>query len=173
MRGVHRVALHPPTAAAAAGKAAVQDMLLPAQLTFSALPAGATAATWLAAHAGSFSGLAAPLPRNVHLVTLQAHSPKAVLVRLAHLFEAGEDAALSASVSVDLSAILAPGVAPLAGCVERTTPGARELSSVPTHTVNIEGEGASTFPVLPAPPAGAAQTIVLAPMQIRTFMCSC
>jgi hypothetical protein len=173
VRGVHRVSLQPPAAAAAAGKAAVQDLLFPAQLTFSPLAAGASPAAWLAAHAGSFSGLAAPLPRNVHLLTLHAQSPASVLVRLAHLFEAGEDAALSAPASVDLSALLAPAFSPLAACAERTTPGARALAGVPVHTVSVEGEGASTFPVFPDPPAGAAQTIVLAPMQIRTFLCSC
>jgi hypothetical protein len=43
VRGVHRLALDAPAAASARGKAAVQDALLPPQLTFSPLAGGAAA----------------------------------------------------------------------------------------------------------------------------------
>ena len=47
-------------------------------------------------------------PENVHLMTLHALDDTRVLVRLAHLFGAGEDNALSTAVEVDLSVIF-PG----------------------------------------------------------------
>lgn len=52
-----------------------------------------------------------------------------------------------------------------------TTPGAKTLASVPTHTATIEGEGAVTWPTIPSAPAGASQSVVIAPMEIRTWMC--
>ena len=171
VRGLHRVSLTPTATAAAVGKAALQDVTFRPQLTFSSL-SSTTPTQWLSAHTGTFSGLAAPLPANVHLLTLQALSSTTVLVRLAHLFEVDEDAALSKPVNVDLSTILGPSVAPLSACEERTTPGAKPLASVRIMTVDIEGEGASTWPTLPAPPAGAAQTVTLNPMDIRTFACT-
>jgi hypothetical protein len=128
VRGTHRLSVDAAPAAAAAGKRAVQDMLFPAQLTFSPLAAGGTPAAWLAAHPGTVSGLAAPLPPNVHLLTTQAQSPSTLLLRLAHLFEAGEDAALSQPVSVSLTNLFATRT--LSGCVETTTPGVAPLSTV-------------------------------------------
>jgi hypothetical protein len=48
---------------------------------------------WLAAHAGTRSLLAAPLPPNVHLATARQNAPGELLLRLAHTYDAGEDAA--------------------------------------------------------------------------------
>jgi glycerol-3-phosphate dehydrogenase (NAD(P)+) len=67
----------------------VQALLFPPQLSFARASGGAPAPA-------PVSVLAAPLPPSIHLLTVHAHSPTALLLRLAHLFEAGEDAALSA-----------------------------------------------------------------------------
>ena len=56
----------------------------------------------------SASSLGLDLPVNVQLLTLEARSNSELLVRLAHQFAVGEDAALSADVTVDLFALLAP-----------------------------------------------------------------
>jgi hypothetical protein len=56
----------------------------------------------------SASSLGLNLPVNVQLLTLEARSNSELLVRLAHQFAVGEDAALSAAVTVDLFALLAP-----------------------------------------------------------------
>ena len=168
VRGVHRLSVDAAAAAAPAGKQVVQDMMFPPQLTFS--PLAGTPAAWLAAHPGVVSGLAAPLPANVHLLTTQALSPSLLLLRLAHLFEAGEDAVLSAPVTLNLSTLFAKRT--LAGCQEMTTPGVVPVASVPVRTVQVEGEGAVTWPALPAAPAGAAQTVTINPMEVRTWQCT-
>jgi hypothetical protein len=173
VRSLHRLSIAKSDAAAALGKATVQDLLFPPSLTFSPLGSGLSPASWLSSNTASFTGLAKSLPPNIHLLTLQSYSPSTVLVRLAHLFETGEGGAMSSPVSIDLSSLLAASQTPLTACVERTTPGAKNLADVKTITVMIEGEGSSTYPTLPLPPAGDKQTIVLNPMDIRTFVCSC
>lgn len=170
VRGLHRLSIDAAASAPAAGKAALQALMFPPQLTFSPLAAGSTPAAWLAAHNGSFSGLAAALPPNVHLLTVAAQSPSTLLLRLAHLFEVGEDPSLSLPATVGLTSLFAG--TQLAACVELTTPASQPLSAVTVRTVQIEGEGASTWPTLPAPPAGPAQVVTIAPMEVRTFSCN-
>ena len=102
-----------------------------------------------------------------------AHVGPGVLVRLAHLFETGEDAAMSEPVSIDLSSLLAPQFAQLQACEEFTLPGAKPVASVQQRSIMVAGEGVNTYPTLPVAPAGTSQTIVLEPLQIRTFLCTC
>ena len=73
------------------------------------------AAAWAASGAAtSIRGLAAPLPANVQLVTLQARlaaseaNATAVVLRLAHVFQSGDDSDLSGPASLDLAALWAP-----------------------------------------------------------------
>ena len=169
IRGVHRVSLDTAAAAAANGKAAVQALTFRAQAAFSPLPPGTAPAAWLRTIRAAYSGLAAPLPPSVHLLTVHSQGPSELLLRLAHLFEAGEDATLSAPVTLGLSTLFANST--LSSCVEHTTPGARPVASVAQRTVTIEGEGSVTWPTLPAGPAGNAQTVTIKPMEIRTFRC--
>ena len=170
VRATHRLSLEPAAAAPAAGKRSVQAAMFPPQLSFSPLAAGASPAAWLVAHKGTWSGVTAPLPDNVHLLTTHAHSPTEVLIRLAHLFEVGEDATLSLPATINLTTLFSNIT--LAGCYETTTPGLQPLSTVPIRTVQIAGEGASTWPTLPPPPVGAAQTVIIKAMEIRTWLCS-
>jgi hypothetical protein len=170
VRAVHRLSLDTAAAAPAAGKRAVQELLFRPQLAFSQLPPGASLQGWARANRANFSGLARALPDNVALATVHAWSPSSVLVRLAHLFQAGEDAALSAPATVALSTLFAG--ARLSACEERTLPASRPLADVPVRTVKIEGEGESTFPTIPDAPAGPDQEVVVSAMQIRTWMCS-
>ena len=139
MRAVHRLSLDTAAAAPAAGKRAVQELLFRPQLAISQLPRRLSAVLNRANRA-NFSGLARALPDNVALVTVHAWSPSSVLVRLAHLFQAGEDAVLSAPATVALSTLFAG--ARLSACEERTLPASRPLADVPVRSVRIEGEGA-------------------------------
>ena len=205
IRGVHRLALDAPGAAAANGKEGVQAMLFPPQLSYAAVPRAMTG--------GVFSGLAAPLPPAIHLLTVHAHSPSTLLLRLAHLYEVGEDAVLSAPVTVALSNLFAGSTLsaceevrvcgggasvapagrfllfarstltpilspppPLSFCapfpLQMSTPGAKPLTSVSTHTVEIVGEGKVTWPTFPAAPVGVNQTVTIAAMEIRTWLCT-
>jgi lysosomal alpha-mannosidase len=170
IRALHRISVLPAASAAARGKQDVQDLMFRPLVTFSPLGAGATPAAWLAANTGNWSGAGASrLPPSVHLVTTHAWGPHEVLVRLAHLFETGEDAALSAPVTLDLTTLYAG--APLSACVEMTVPASQPLSNVPVRTVSTT-EGPSTYPTIPAAPSGSGQTITIAPMEVRTFKCA-
>lgn len=53
------------------------------------------------------AGLSAPLPANVHLLTVHGGQGKAgqqLLIRLAHLYEVDEDATLSRNATINVSA---------------------------------------------------------------------
>ncbi len=160
-----------PADAALARRAALDDSLWRPLLRFA--PAGASPSAWLAAHAANFSGLAAPLPPNVHLLTAHAWGPSQLLLRVAHAFEAGEGGAASADATVSLGALFsdASGVK-VGACAERTVAGAQNLADVTRVTYAVsEGGPTATLPVLPDPPAGAQQTITLSALSIRTFLC--
>ena len=170
IRGRHWLAAAPARLAPAAAKAIAQRAL--------ALPTTATTFAgldlapdrWLAAYRGRASLLAAPLPPNLHLATVHVHSESAWLVRLVHLYERGEDAALSADASVDLATLFAPRA--VAAAVEVTLPGAQPLATVVPTTYRTEGGLVVTLPQLPPAPAGANLTVTLSAMQIRAFMCT-
>ncbi|KAK4846372.1 hypothetical protein QYF36_016462 [Acer negundo] len=63
--------------------------------------------TWENSHVGAFSGMdpSYVLPDNVAMITLQELDNGKVLLRLAHLFEIGEDKDLSAMSSVELKKV--------------------------------------------------------------------
>ena len=132
-------------------------------------PLGALApAQWLAANTGTASLLSAPLPANVHLATAHAHSKSTMLLRLAHLYEAGEDAALSANVTVALATLFAGRT--VASAVDMTLPGSQPLAGVRQVTYKTDAGDTFVAPVVPAPPAGASLSVALGPMDIRTLM---
>ena len=125
-------------------------------------------AAWIAAHTASASVLSAPLPPNVHLATVFAQGPHTILLRLAHVFDAGEDAALSAPVTVDLATLLAGKT--ITAATEMTLPGTQPLAGVPPRTLTTDSGATFVVPQVPPPPAGAALTITLNAQQIRTFL---
>jgi len=170
IRGRHWLLAAPAAAAPAAVKAMAQRALAAptsAATTFAGLDLAPD--RWLAAYHGTASLLAMPLPPSIHLATVHAHSDSTWLVRLAHLYEAGEDAALSAPVSIDLATLFATRA--IAAAVEMTLPGAMALADVPQTTYRTEGGIVVTLPVVPPAPAGANLTVTLSVMQIRTFLC--
>jgi hypothetical protein len=169
VRGVHTLRVD---RAAAAGRElrrlAAKSLFKP--LARVARNAAGSAAAWLAAgHAASAAGLAAPLPPNVHLTTVHSLGPGRLLLRLAHMFAAGEDAALSAPATVDLATLFAGFRVKAA--TEMMLGGAAPLTAAPVTTYTIRGGGNVTLPVIPPPPAGPGLTITLSAMQIRTFEC--
>jgi hypothetical protein len=169
VRGRHWLVLAPADAAPAAVRAAQQHALALPHLVRAFAPLGALSpAQWLRGHAGSASLLAAPLPDNVHLATAHSRGGGALLLRLAHTFEAGEDAALSQNATVPLARLFAGMV--VASAVEMTLPGSQPLAGVPQRTFVTDAGETVTVPVLPAPPSGADMDITLSPMQIRTFL---
>ena len=113
------------------------------------------------------SVLAAPLPPNVHLATVFAQGPHTILLRLAHIFDAGEDPVLSAPVTINLATLLAGKT--ITAATEMTLPGAQPLASVAKTTYKTDGGATYTTPVVPTPPAGPLLSITLDAQQIRTF----
>lgn len=154
VRGTHRLGLDPVKSAAAARRGAAQDVSLFGPLFAFADTDGATPLAWANAHRTTFSGVASPLPPNVHLLTTHSTGPGSLLVRLAHIFAAGEDTTLSANVTVALGGLFS-GLA-VTDAVETTLP-----ASLPAAS-GLRGVAwaAAGFPV------------TLGPMEVRTFNCT-
>jgi lysosomal alpha-mannosidase len=160
---------HGAAAAAAAKTMAQRALAAPATVTaFAGLDLAPQ--LWLASYRGRASLLSAPLPPNLHLATVHVHNESSWLVRLAHLYEAGEGGDLSGSASVDLATLFAPRA--IAAAVEVTLPGAMPLASVQQTTYRTEGGLVVTLPRLPPAPVGVNLTVTLEAMQIRAFMCT-
>ena len=70
--------------------------------------------SYLSTHTAQWSFLAASLPPQLELITMQALPDGRVLFRLAHMYGVGEDAALSAPASVNVLRLFTRGVAEVA-----------------------------------------------------------
>ncbi|KAF8065729.1 alpha-mannosidase [Scenedesmus sp. PABB004] len=148
----------------------------PLQLAFAALPPDGVAV------APSSTGLSAPgaLPPGVHVLTLKWLSCERVLLRLSHMFQAGEHPSLGATARVDLHALLKLGVV---GAVEAALYGERALTDADDARPAQElGANLTTWdPPLPRTkgysflsnrlvgPIPPGTHVSLHPMQIRTF----
>ena len=170
IRGHHWLVAAPSAKAASAAKAIAQRALATPHAISSFAGLDLSPGVWVLTYASRASLLAAPLPPNLHLATVHAHNESAWLVRLAHLYEKGEDATLSADVSVDLATLFAARA--VVAATEMTLPGAQALADVAKTSYRTEGGVAVTLPVLPAPPAGPGLTVTLSAMQIRAFLCT-
>lgn len=174
VRGRHWLSIAPPKAAPQIYRSRFQSGLLGTGLVAAApLAAGVTPAAWLAEHVSSASALGtgpSGLPSNVHLATLQSLGPKQLLVRLAHLYETGEDAVMSAPVTVALATLVSG--ATVSACTEMTLINSLPLADVKPVTYLIDGQAPLTLPVVPPAPAGAGLQVTLGPMEIRTFQCT-
>jgi lysosomal alpha-mannosidase len=172
VRGVHRVSFDATAAQGSVSRrTALADLMWRDTLRFAALPAGTTPASWVAANKASFQGVAAPLPKNVHLLTLHAQGPSSILVRVSHSYETTEDPTMAQTADVSLKALFpAGGRVALNSCTEMTLTGNQALTAAPQVTYNVTGLGVFANPVIP-PFDGDKFTI--GPMQIRTFMCGC
>ena len=175
IRGTHWVVVAPNAAAPRTYKALqAQALSLPTTVRAFAPLGALSPLQWRAAYRAEASLLAAPLPDNVQLVTLQPLGGSQLLLRLAHAFELGEDASLSLNTTVSLAALLhgGGGEAAIVSATDMTLPGSRALASVEPVTYRTDGGGSITLPQLPQPPSGAGLSVTLVPMAIRTFMCS-
>jgi len=122
-----------------------------------------------------FSGLATTLPPNLHLLTLQTLASGKVLLRLQHLYAAGEDSTLSQSVSIDLASLFSH---PISGITETSVSGNQPASSMnrlvwkiqtldqPVAQGDDKEVGGGKFWKLES----TAPVVTFGPMQIRTFV---
>jgi lysosomal alpha-mannosidase len=172
VKGRHWLLLAPAAGAPPLYKALqLRSLVLPeAAVGFAALGALSPTA-WRAAYKASASLLADPhgLPPNLHLTTVHLLNATTLLLRLTHVYDKGEHA-LSADASVDLGSLFA-GLR-VASAADYTLPGGMPLANVAPTTFTTDGGDKFTVPVLPAPPAGTALTVTLAPGEVRTFMCT-
>jgi hypothetical protein len=169
IRGTHRVLVAPNAAAPALYKPLqIESLSRPSAVKLFAGIGNLKPAQWLGSYTPSASILAAPLPPAIHLTTVHVYNATTALLRLTHMFEKGEDAALSADVSVDLATLFA-GKA-VTAATEMTLSGQQSLAGVPPFTYKTDGGASFATPVVPPPPAGAALTVVMQAMQVRTFV---
>lgn len=166
-RGTHRVTIDPAASAGVARRTALNDLMFRPLPLFTPLP-GAVAA-WVGSHTTRLTGLTAPLPPNVHIVTAHSWGPGDLLLRLAHSYEVGEDAVLSANVTVALANLFSDFT--ILSAVETTLTANQPLAAAPVTAYTTDAGYVATLPIVPPPPAGDALTVTLTPMTIRTFRC--
>ena len=127
-------------------------------------------ASYLSSHVAQWSFLAAPLPPQLDLITMQALPDGRVLFRLAHLYGIGEDVTLSAPASVN---VLSMFIRPVAEVAELSLTGNSAAGShVPlqwnTNEDGVQGQGQGRVR------KGVKETfdgvtVTLQPMEVRTF----
>jgi alpha-mannosidase len=145
---------------------------------------GFTAAALAPAAAQPFSAVSAALPPNVKLVTLTnnyaSHNAGQWLLRLSHLYQAGEHPTLAQPATVDLQKVFAKAGLKIAAATETTLTGNRPLTEAEkakhkwrTHAPNDrvadhlnEVAGKAFEQRVPF----AFPSVTLRPMEVRTFL---
>jgi len=168
IRGLHRLQLSTAATARRDVRFAMADATFRPLTTFA--PVTGPAIAWGLSFTSEYSGLTAPLPPNLQVLTAHAQDANTLLLRLAHNFEVGEDATYSANATVSLSSLFAPFT--ITSVVETDLSGATPLAELPRYTLRGDDGSVSEHPVLPEPMGVDAEggiTVTLTPMQIRTF----
>ncbi|XP_058107978.1 alpha-mannosidase-like isoform X3 [Magnolia sinica] len=109
------------------------------------------------------------LPPNVAVITLQELDDGNVLLRLAHVYEAGEDAEYSSTAKVELKKIFATRM--IKEVKETSLSTNQDKSEMRSMKWKVEGDnGESPTPVRGSPINNATLIVELGPMEIRTFL---
>lgn len=172
VQGTYYVSLNKRGEGARWRRAQAQQIVSPVLLAF-ALQEEGGADTWVASHAATSSLFEGgyELPPNVALITLQELADGAVLLRLAHLYEAGEDPEYSALAVVDLLKLF--GSRKVVKVLEMSlTANQVKAAMKPPLKWRVEGESgaASEAAVLRGKPVRKPHyKVELGPMEIRTF----
>ncbi|KAK4603124.1 hypothetical protein RGQ29_011909 [Quercus rubra] len=129
--------------------------------------------TGMSSHVASFSGIDSSysLPDNVALITLQELDDGKVLLRLAHLYEIGEDKNLSVMTSVELKKLF-PGKK-IGKVTETNLSANQERTEMEKKRLvwKVEGSSREENKVVRGGPVDPDKLVVeLAPMEIRTFV---
>ena len=128
-------------------------------------PTTHTAASW--PYAGNYSALLQPLPYNVHLLTLMqlnsTFSP--ALLRLAHIYEVGEDPIYSQPANITLADFI--GFAGISALDERTLTAVHPVSFLAGRMSGFGGGMGGAPDHVPTREEG--YVVTLQPTQIRTF----
>ncbi|CAK9169891.1 unnamed protein product [Ilex paraguariensis] len=109
------------------------------------------------------------LPLNVALITLEELEDNSVLLRLAHLYEADEDADYSKLVNIELKKMFAGKT--ITEVKEMSLSANQEKSEMKRLTWKVKGDsGGEPAPVRGGPVDSSALIVELSPMEIRTFL---
>ncbi|XP_020217055.1 alpha-mannosidase isoform X1 [Cajanus cajan] len=109
------------------------------------------------------------LPLNVALITLEELDNGMVLLRLAHLYESGEDAHLSTLTKVELKKMFATKT--IKQLIEVSLSANQEKSKMKKKTWNVAGDkGHESEGIRGGPVSNVNLVIELGPMEIRTFL---
>ncbi|XP_074275155.1 putative alpha-mannosidase At5g13980 [Silene latifolia] len=128
---------------------------------------------WQNSHEPSFTAIdpSYTFPENVALITLQELADGKVLVRLAHLYEVGEDKELSSMANVELKRLFP--TKKIGKVTETSLSANQERTEMVKKRLVWKSEGASAkeHKVVRGGPIDPAQLVVqLAPMEIRTLL---
>ncbi|KAK9113343.1 hypothetical protein Syun_020140 [Stephania yunnanensis] len=129
---------------------------------------------WTSSHLPTFSGMDASysLPDNVALITLQEMEDGKVLLRLAHLYEVGEDKELSGIASVELKKVFPRKK--ISKVTEMNLSANQERAEMEKKRLKWKVEGTNKeeeMKVLRGEPVDPMKLVVeLGPMEIRTFI---
>ncbi|RVX06841.1 putative alpha-mannosidase [Vitis vinifera] len=128
---------------------------------------------WMSSHVPTFSGIdpSYSLPDNVALITLQELDDGKVLLRLAHLFEIGEDKDLSVMSSVELKKLF-PGKK-ISKVTEMSLSANQEREEMEQKRLvwKVEGSPEKEPELARGRPVNPTNLVVeLAPMEIRSFV---
>ncbi|XP_044500612.1 alpha-mannosidase isoform X1 [Mangifera indica] len=127
--------------------------------------------TWKASHVTKATTMDSDysLPLNVALITLQELEDGSVLLRLAHLYEEGEDAEYSTLAKVELKKMF--NGKSIKELKEMSLSTNQEKSKMKKMKWKIEGDNGQTHsPVKGGPVDSSTLVVELGPMEIRTFL---
>ncbi|KAJ1685592.1 hypothetical protein LUZ63_016982 [Rhynchospora breviuscula] len=145
-----------------------QEIYSPLLLAFSEMDGG----NWGSSHVSNFTVMdpSYNLPDNVALVTLQALDDGSVLLRLAHLYEVGEDKDLSVMASVDLKKMFPDKK--VSKIVEMNLSANQERDAMEKKRLKFRAaDYTGTETISRGSPVDPSELIVeLGPMEIRTFI---
>ncbi|XP_038696412.1 probable alpha-mannosidase At5g13980 isoform X2 [Tripterygium wilfordii] len=129
---------------------------------------------WTSSHVSTFSGIDSSysLPDNVAIITLQVLNDDGnILLRLAHLYEIGEDGDLSGMANVELKKLF-PGKK-IRKATEMSLSANQERSEMEKKRLvwKVEGSPGEEAKAVRGGPVDPTKLVVeLAPMEIRTFV---
>ncbi|KAH9662676.1 putative alpha-mannosidase [Citrus sinensis] len=127
--------------------------------------------TWTESHLTKSTAMESDysLPLNVALITLEELDDGSVLLRLAHLYEEGEDAEYSTLAKVELKKMF-KGKS-IKQLKEMSLSANQEKLEMKKMTWKVEGESGKTHSPVRGGPLDASTLVVeLGPMEIRTFL---
>ncbi|KAH7518968.1 hypothetical protein FEM48_Zijuj09G0227800 [Ziziphus jujuba var. spinosa] len=127
---------------------------------------------WINSHVSTFSGFDASyaLPENIAVITLQELEDGKVLLRLAHLFETGEDKDYSLLTTVELKKLF-PNKK-ISKVLEMSLSANQERAEMEKKRLvwKVEGSSEESKVVRGGPVDPEELLVELAPMEIRTFL---